>query len=590
MNYKHLLSLSILSILISLSGFAQISTPLFIVKPYPTTGNAADSIWMIPDTTNYSQESPGVQLTISGSTETLLGCTGLAIRPCTGEFFVVYYTSATGGISRYLGIVDPATGIINQIGNMGDNVSGITFGAEDQLYAVTGDGASTPETLYKVDITTGAMTLFIAYGNGDDGEQIAFCPDNGSIYHWSGIFPDNIMEKTDTASGGTVNVPLSGFIYSEIRSSVYLGNGQFLTQNSDQSLMVIDTAGVAQTPAIGDTLDDVNRGMAFPVAWIKANGPTSVCTNDSTTLESIAGDSYQWLLNGMPIAGETGPALTTTMAGNYQCEIMAGGCTVQSNTITINTLNIPSVGINPGPNAYFCAEGDSVMLTGSMGGQSQWYLNGVAIAGADSNTIYASVPGSYNMTKTNTNGCTDSANVATIVSLAPANMIAQGDTATRCFGDSVLLSTTAGADKYEWYFEGTLVDGANDDSLFASENGVYTSVAVFGECRDSTMTGTTVLLEDSCSTNIDPLLFADDLKIYPIPVTMDLNLSWTSHSSAAIELEIYSLEGKLIHKNQYTNFTSQVALKIDTHNYPQGVYLIRVNQGDRSLTAKFVKE
>jgi hypothetical protein len=54
------------------------------------------------------------------------------------------------------------------------------------LYGVTGDGGSAPETLYTLSQTDASRTFVRAFGNGDDGEAIAFNPDDGLLYHASG--------------------------------------------------------------------------------------------------------------------------------------------------------------------------------------------------------------------------------------------------------------------------------------------------------------------------------------------------------------------------------------------------------------------
>lgn len=46
-------------------------------------------------------------------------------------------------------------------------------------------------------------------------------------------------------------------------------------------------------------------------------------------------------------------------------------------------------------------------------------MNGVVIVGADSNVYFVTDIGLYNMTKTNTNGCTDSATVGINITLDP---------------------------------------------------------------------------------------------------------------------------------------------------------------------------
>ena len=582
MTKLYTLTLLILGIIISTLTYAQITTPMFAVSPYPNDGVSPDSIWMFPDTSDLSILNPGVALTTT--TGAITGCNGMAVRPCTKEIYIVYKSSG----SRYLGIVNPLSGVVTEVGDLGDNVAGICFGSENQLYAVTGDGATVGETLFKVNISTAAMTQFVPYGNGDDGEQIAFCSDNGFIYHWSGIGNSVVMERTDTATGATINIPLTGDTLSEVFGSLYLGKGTFLVTNIDRATFLVDTSGFSQiTP---DTLPEFFRGFGLPVSLITTDGETSICAGDSTTFTSIAGDSYQWYRDGAMIPGETGPTLTASQGGNYQCEIASNGCITLSNAIALSVLNIPGVGINPGPVAYLCAAEDSVLLTGSMGGSSQWLMNGTMIAGATTNQYWAKSTGIYNMIKTNQNGCSDSAAVGTEVIFPPTTSLTPVDTVIICPGDSSLLMTTEGATAYEWYLDGAAIAGAEGDSLYAKGEGLYTVVAVFGECRDSVTRGAEIIFdEDSCATGIRDELFARDLEVYPVPAEDFINVSWTASTSAEITLEVYAVDGKMMKKKAVSILSSYVNLSVDVNTLSPGVYLLRVSQDNRSRTAKFVK-
>lgn len=275
------------ALLMSLAGMAQ--TDMVVVSPF------TDSIWTI-DTTNLTQ-SVGVALTSTSGTVT--GCNGLAKRPCTSDLYVIYKVS--GATGRFLGIVDPTTGVITEIGNTGDNVAGITFGSENHLYAVTGDGASASESLFKVNIATGAMTLFTALGNGDDGETIAFNPDDGKIYHWSGL-STQVMESIDTATGAVNNIAISGFDYSEAFGAKYIGNGEFYLTNINSEILVMNTSGVASTPFF--TTTNIFRGMEF-----EAN-PGDICNQLMYTVSPYT-DSI-WTVDTTNFSQSLGIALTSS--------------------------------------------------------------------------------------------------------------------------------------------------------------------------------------------------------------------------------------------------------------------------------------
>ena len=67
------------------------------------------------------------------------------------------------------------------------NVCDPTGYASWQLIGVTGDGATTPESLFALNTANASATFLMSLGQGQDGETIAFNPVNGLVYHASGV-------------------------------------------------------------------------------------------------------------------------------------------------------------------------------------------------------------------------------------------------------------------------------------------------------------------------------------------------------------------------------------------------------------------
>jgi hypothetical protein len=137
------------------------------------------------------------------------------------------------------------------------------------------------------------------------------------------------------------------------------------------------------------------------------------------TVTLNAGETVQWTLGGVDIVGETNASHFADVAGSYNAVITdAAGCSDTSAVPTVVTVNpLPPVALTPSGTVNFCA-GDSVEISitqGAGGGSFQWFLDGTAISGATSPTIFASAEGAYNLEKTNQNGCSDTAAVATVL-------------------------------------------------------------------------------------------------------------------------------------------------------------------------------
>lgn len=190
--------------------------------------------------------------------------------------------------------------------------------------------------------------------------------------------------------------------------------------------------------------------ISNPVVSFTATPNDTICEGTPVTLSGSGADSYSWT------GGVTdGVAFTPVSTATYTLTgTLSGGCSTDVN-VEIVVQNLPNVSLSG--NTNLCPS-SSTLLTGTSGGSSQWYLDGAPIAGATSNTYNAIAPGVYNMVKTNTNGCADSAATGLTVVLLPAPAV--GFTAspndTICPGETVTLSGT-GAVSYSW--SGGITDG-----------------------------------------------------------------------------------------------------------------------------------
>jgi gliding motility-associated-like protein len=70
---------------------------------------------------------------------------------------------------------------------------------------------------------------------------------------------------------------------------------------------------------------------------------TAICAGDTFQLDATIDNtySYQWLLNSVPITGETNPTYTVTQPGTYSVEATKGGCII-TDEIVFNSLMVTS--------------------------------------------------------------------------------------------------------------------------------------------------------------------------------------------------------------------------------------------------------
>jgi hypothetical protein len=229
--------------------------------------NIGDNVLRTIDSTDGSTVDASVTITLVG--HTVRKATGLARHPQTGVLYALLRLQTIQFPA--LVTLDEFTGVATSVGNTSDAFAGIAFGADGTLYAVSGDGGAVPEWLYTLDLSNASGTLQQELGDGDDGETLGFNPDDGLLYHASGLGQQNnsnvgeIFETIDPGTLAIVNVPLSGFDYEGLSSLLYRDGAFFagdLNPSGSSRFFRITTGGVITY--LGD-MDHVAKGLA-PVA------------------------------------------------------------------------------------------------------------------------------------------------------------------------------------------------------------------------------------------------------------------------------------------------------------------------------------
>jgi len=204
------------------------------------------------------------------------GCNGMAKHPETGVCYVMVNVKPEDGRPidpRILGIINPNTGAIQQIGSAEETFATLAFTEDGTLYGITGDGGAIPETLYTIDINNGSVTQVTPLGNGNDGETLAFNPVDQLLYHGSGnCLPNQIFESINPDNLSINPIPLSGDLeICEQSAMVYRSGNVFLSGTIDQEYYSITTGGVVTF--LGD-MDHTSKGLAFDCAAPPSNVPT----------------------------------------------------------------------------------------------------------------------------------------------------------------------------------------------------------------------------------------------------------------------------------------------------------------------------
>jgi PKD repeat protein len=457
-----------------------------------------DSLWST-DTTTYTIVNR-VAPSLAGFTIT--GMNGIAWDPITHQTYVIMKVSGVSG--RVLGTMDLPTGVCTQIGNLGDNFASISFREDGQLFGVTGDGATVPETMYLIDKTNATKVVAAALGAGVDGEVICYNYDDDFFYHWSGN-GTVIMEKVMSVAPYTAtNIPISGAAGGETFGAIYIGNSTFIISNISSNLKHVNTSGAYSSTTLSNNPDDL-RGLVMPPS--ASFSADTICQGDSATWNLMPGQArdsavYHWGDGTSTVVFPAASATHTyTTAGSFTTYMVLKNDTVGEDTLwsaPIRVNALPLVALVPGTDTIMCFA-DSLNLVATNGGTSQWYMNGAPIVSATTPNLTVTTNGVYNMIKINQNGCQDSSATGVAVVFGDQPVADLGADSTICDGDTLCFGLNNPGDvTYLWS------TGSTTSFECVTSSGTYSVAATDSVgCVATDTVAVTVLLTPTPSVNID---------------------------------------------------------------------------------------
>jgi|GEM_PF-4888867 len=201
-------------------------------------------------------------------------------------------------------------------------------------------------------------------------------------------------------------------------------------------------------------------------------GALSFCQGGNTQLTSSAASDNQWLLNGNPVAGETGQILTVTAPGTYAVRVTnASNCAVTSDPVTVSQTATPAAPTVT--DVAYCQNATPAPLTAG-GNDVRWYTTATSTdASTTPPAITTTTLGStqYFVSQT-VNGCeSPRARLTLTVHPNPALPTISGNAAFCAGGNTVLTSSAAAGN--QWLREGAPLSGATGQTLTVSQAGSY---------------------------------------------------------------------------------------------------------------------
>ena len=204
-------------------------------------------------------------------------------------------------------------------------------------------------------------------------------------------------------------------------------------------------------------------------------------------LTATAADFYDWSNQ------EESQSIVVTDADSYSVLITdANGCSNTSETVTTTVYDLPEAAILADGPITFC-EGEDVVLTASQGTLYEWSSNGSADP-----SITVTEGGDFTVTVTNSNGCSATSEVTTVVVNTPTPITIDADGPTEfCSGGSVTLTASASG-QYLWSNEAT------EQSITVQSADVITVSLIDANGCSSTSEDITITVYDLPVVSITP--------------------------------------------------------------------------------------
>jgi len=464
----------------------------------------------------------------------------------------------------------------NPITTGSDNGSNITINA----LPTVGFSVSPSSTVCAGTPVTLSGTGAVSYSwTGGVTNAVPFTPVSTLTYTVTGT---SAAGCTNTQSETVIVNPLPTVTATSTASVVCTGNSVTLTGGGATSYSW--TGGVTNAvPFIPvNTLTYTVTGMdansctntatttvtVNPLPTVTATSTASVvCTGNSVTLTGGGATSYMWtggVTNAVPFTPVN--TLTYTVTGTD-----ANSCTnTATTTVTVNPL--PTVTATSTA-AAVCAN-NSVTLTGG-GAVSYTWTGGVtnAISFVPVNTL------TYTVTGLDANGCTNTATTTVTVNPLPTLTLTAVSTAPCVtITTDALTGTPVGG---TW--SGPGVTGTNFDPATAG-TGAHVLTYSYTDANGCSNSSTLTINVNVC-TGIEVQTFENGISVFPNPNAGEFTLAINANVGD-MTIEIMDMQGRVVYSDLESNVSAGFTKQINLDNVATGLYLMRINSGNKQSVEK----
>jgi len=306
----------------------------------------------------------------------------------------------------------------------------------------------------------------------------------------------------------------------------------------------------------------------LPKPKIIVSGNTQFCQGDSVVLTADVQDGFvQWS------TGETTKSITIKTDGNYSFVHSYGNeCNAKSDIITVTVFPTPELTIVKSKSPALC-EGDSVTLTARIG-----FNNYKWNTGEEGRRITVNKEGIYYCTAKTGDDC----EVVSEIVQVSFHPIPQKPMITEEY--EFLVSSPA--NKYRWYLNGKLIEGATERKYRPLVPGKYAvEVAISGDCY-------TMSDEYDLKVGVAEEWLASEDKIIlnPNPTNGLFTLKANIVKNTPALVTVSNLAGQEIVRISAIASSDGIIQTIDLSNFPAGTYFVKVSSVNAAFMQRIIKQ
>jgi hypothetical protein len=344
-----------------------------------------------------------------------------------------------------------------------------------------------------------------------------------------------------------------------------------ITDNTPFNATISGTYTVTGTDAnfCSDTATAMLTVNALPVVSASPASAT-VCSGDPLTLSGSGAITYSW--SGPETVSDNTP-FNATVSGTYTVTGTDANSCTDTATVPVTVNALPNVTASPST-ASVCA-GDSLTLSGS-GAMSYTWTGPESVT--DNVAFIPTVSGTYVVTGTDANACTDTATATVTVNTLPNVTVSLQDTACTTDPAFTLSGTPAGGT-----FSGPGVSGSSFSPSTAG-TGSHTITYVYTDVNGCSNQATDNIVVDPCVGIEAVAAVVTDITIYPNPSGGMITLELGALNNATATVRVMNAMGQVIREEK----TNESRLTMDLGTLANGVYFIHVSAEGFNCTKQVI--